>query len=296
MSPTLSRWTSVACGVAAASALALSTQLPWWSFAEVEVFLTRARHCFDQQCQAASMNWIGASLWWHRLSTAAFGVALLGAFLSVFVAGARAAGRVPRTAAGSLLVAVVTGTACGAATILMFPKFGDMRTGPGSLLYVVGLILAATGAGLARRAKLATPASSEAGVAQPLAVAPTAEKAATSVAAVAVAPTSSAAMAPTSSAAPTGSVPGLADNELSDGSAAAAAAEGAATLGSSSAAASVAPLENASAEAAPAEAAPAEALPLPATAGVTAVQADGVSPDEPAAASVSPSPTSAETP
>lgn len=151
MSPTSARWTNVAIGVAAATALAFSTQLPWWQFAEVEVFLTRARHCFDGECQRAGMDWMGASLWWHRMATATFGVGLLAGFLALFIAGARAAGRWPRTASGSSLVAVVTATVCGAVTLLTFPKLSDMDLGLGSPVYVVGLVLSAVAAGMARR-------------------------------------------------------------------------------------------------------------------------------------------------
>lgn len=152
MSPSLSRWSSVVLGVAATAALAFSTQVAWWSYAEVDVLLTRAWRCFDGTCQRAPLHFLGASEMWHRVATATFGLALLAAFLSVFVAGARAAGRIPRTAAGSLLVAVVTGTACGAYTLFTFP-LTNMGTGPGSLLYVAGLLLAATSAGLVRKAK-----------------------------------------------------------------------------------------------------------------------------------------------
>ena len=151
MSPTSARWTNVVIGVAAATALTFSTQLPWWKFAEVEVFLTRARHCFDGECQRAGMDWIGASLWWHRLATSTFGVGLLASFLALFVAGARAAGRWPRTASGSLLVAVVTATVCGAVTLLTFPKLADMGLGLGSPVYVAGLVLSAGAALMARR-------------------------------------------------------------------------------------------------------------------------------------------------
>ncbi len=158
MSPSLSRWSSVVLGVAAAAALVFSTQIAWWSFGEVEVLLTRGWRCFDGECGRVPLNWLGASEWWHRTATATFGLALLAAFLSVFVAGARAAGRVPRTIAGSLLVAVITGTACGAFTVYDFPRYAEMSTGLGSLLYVAGLVLAAAAAALARKPAVAPAA------------------------------------------------------------------------------------------------------------------------------------------
>jgi hypothetical protein len=146
------RWAAVVLALAGACALLLATQLlVWWSFPATEVFLTRATRCFDGECAASSLSWLGASAWWTRLSSATYGVGLLAALISVFVAAARAAGRVPRTAAASLLMAVATAIPCAIGTMLTFPPLGSSRTGPGSALYAAGLLLAAVAAVLARR-------------------------------------------------------------------------------------------------------------------------------------------------
>lgn len=153
MSPTAARWASVAGGVAAACALAFAIQLPWWSFAEAEVFLTRSQRCFGGECQEVkNLVWLGAPLWWHRLSTATFGIGLGAGLLALFVAGARAAGRTPRTAAGSLLVAVVTALGCGIGTLATFPKLGEFNLGAGPMLFAAGLVAAGLAAVLGRRA------------------------------------------------------------------------------------------------------------------------------------------------
>ncbi len=155
MSPTTARWTTVAIGVAAACALAFSTQQPWWQEGEFEVFLTRTLRCDETGCQSiAGMSWLGQdSLWWHRYITATFGVGLLAGFLALFVAGARAAGRHPRTASGSLLVSVVTALVCAALSLLAVPTMlQSMELGLGSPLYAGGLVLSAVAAVLARRA------------------------------------------------------------------------------------------------------------------------------------------------
>ncbi len=163
MSPTSARWTTVTIGVAAACALAFSTQLPWWHEGEFEVFLTRTLRCDEAGCQAVlGTSWMGHdTLWWQRFITASFGVGLLAAFLAVCVAGARAAGRVPRTIAGSLLVAVVTAMVCAALSLVRVPTMLEtMSLGLGSPLYVAGLVLSAVAGVLARRARktAATPA------------------------------------------------------------------------------------------------------------------------------------------
>lgn len=203
MSPKAARWATVASGVAAAAALAFATQMPWWTFAEAKVYLTKTLHCFGGECRPTGLGWLGVSDWWHRLSTAAFGVGLFTALIAVFVAGARAAGRFPRTAAGSLLVAVICSLGSGVATLSTFPQLGQMHLGLGPLLYIVGLIAAAITAILARRAAPPPDADADAD-AQANPASPSEAPAATSDAAEPVAPaalpTASASEAPAAKA------------------------------------------------------------------------------------------------
>jgi hypothetical protein len=152
MPPNRARWASVLCALAAASALVLSTQgLAWWSYSEAEVYLLRSQRCFGGECQAAGQTWLGASIWWHRLTAATFGVGLFAALLSVFVAGARAAGRIPRLAAGSLMVAVVTCIACAIGALITFPRLASPTWNWGPAVYAGGLGLAWISAFMVRR-------------------------------------------------------------------------------------------------------------------------------------------------
>ncbi|MEZ4360478.1 MAG: hypothetical protein R3B48_09870 [Kofleriaceae bacterium] len=141
------------CALGAACALAFAAQLvAWWSYPEAKVFLLRSARCFGGECQAAGHTWLGASAWWHRLSAATFGVGLAAALLAVAVAAGVASGRTPRTAAGSLLVAVITALACAVASVLTFPRLGPGLWSWGAPLYLLGLGLAAASAIAARRA------------------------------------------------------------------------------------------------------------------------------------------------
>jgi hypothetical protein len=150
--PARARWALVACALVAACALLFSVEsLAWWRFTEAQVFLTRSRRCFGGECQGADLTWLGASAWWQRFAAAAFGVGLFAALLAVFVAGARAAGRLPRTAARSLLVAVGTGVVCGAGALLTFPPLDHPRLGWGPLVFAVGLGFAVASAWMVRR-------------------------------------------------------------------------------------------------------------------------------------------------
>lgn len=140
MTFTYTRWPIVLGGLGAACALVVATQiLPWWSFSEAVVYLTRAERCFGGECQATGMRWLGASAWWHRLAAAAFGAGLFTALLALFVAGARAAGRIPRLAAASLLVGVLTSLACGIGAWVSFPRLGPSQFAAGPLVFVLGL-------------------------------------------------------------------------------------------------------------------------------------------------------------
>jgi hypothetical protein len=137
------RWITIGCALLAAIAVAFACQLvAWWSYSSAQVYLMRSRRCFGGECQTTDHAWLGASEWWHRLSAATFGVGLLAGLLAVFIAGALAAGRSPRTAAGSLLVAATTALPCALATMLTFPRLGPQQWSVGALLYVAGLGLA----------------------------------------------------------------------------------------------------------------------------------------------------------
>lgn len=152
MTLSYTRWLLIAVSLAAACALVLSVQaLPWWSFDGTDLYLLRSRRCFDGACQPASLAWLGASEWWHRWATSSFGLGLFAAFLAVFIAGARAAGRAPRTAAASLLVTAVVGVVCAAATWITLPAIGRASWAWGSPAYFLGLGAAAASAIAARR-------------------------------------------------------------------------------------------------------------------------------------------------
>lgn len=143
MTFTYMRWWSSGIALLAAFALVAATQLlPWWALPETTVFLTRSERCFGGgACDAANLAWLGASDWWIRLATATYGLGLFGALLALFVAGARAAGRVPVTAARSLLVNAVVALACATGAWVMFPRISPPSWAWGAPTYLLGLAL-----------------------------------------------------------------------------------------------------------------------------------------------------------
>ncbi len=163
MTFTYTRWWSTSIALLAAFALVAATQLlPWWALPETTVYLTRSERCFGGgACDAAGLAWLGASDWWIRLATATYGLGLFGALLALFVAGARAAGRVPVTAARSLLVNAVVALACALGSWVMFPRISPPSWAWGAPLYLVGLVLSVAIA-ISTRA----PSSSDAATAQ----------------------------------------------------------------------------------------------------------------------------------
>lgn len=145
MTFTYTRWFSTGLALLAACALVAATQiLPWWALPETSVYLTRSERCFGGgACDATGLAWLGASDWWVRLTSATYGLGLFGALLALFVAGARAAGRVPTTAAKSLLVNTVVALGCAIGTWLMFPRISPPAWAWGAPMYMLGLVISA---------------------------------------------------------------------------------------------------------------------------------------------------------
>lgn len=141
MTFTYTRWLSTGLALLAACALVAATQLlPWWALPETAVYLTRSERCFGGGgCDATGLAWLGADAWWVRLATATYGLGLFGALLALFVAGARAAGRLPTTAAKSLLVNAVMALGCAVGAWLMFPRISPLAWAWGAPLYLLGL-------------------------------------------------------------------------------------------------------------------------------------------------------------
>lgn len=100
------RWFVVALALVAASAFALSVQAGrWWVLGEVEIGPFGSRSPFGGR---GGLSWVGGTARWERLGMATWAGGLIAMFVLVVLAGAVAARRVPRLAARTALVAIVT--------------------------------------------------------------------------------------------------------------------------------------------------------------------------------------------
>jgi hypothetical protein len=107
------RWLIIAVALVAASAFALSVQGGrWWSIGDVAIGPFGSHSPFGG---AGNLSWTGGSARWQRFGVATGAAGLIAMFALVVVAGALAAGRVPRLAARTALVAIATAAlvACG---------------------------------------------------------------------------------------------------------------------------------------------------------------------------------------
>ncbi len=135
------RWSIVAVALAAASAFAVSVQAgAWWTLASVEIGPFGSKQCFSGDCRPAGMGWIQGSERWMRAGTATWAAGLVAMFLLVMLAGAVAAGRVPRLAARTTLVAMVVAIVASTAFVLGFPGVTGATVDRGMYLYGAGVI------------------------------------------------------------------------------------------------------------------------------------------------------------
>jgi hypothetical protein len=100
--------------------------------------------CFDGECRSAGLGWIGGSERWMRTGTGVWAAGFLSMFTLLVVAGAVAAGRVPRLAAKVALVSIATAAITGALFVIQFPGVQGAGVDRGLLLFVAAVALGAT--------------------------------------------------------------------------------------------------------------------------------------------------------
>src|SRR5262249_32142650 len=109
------RWVLVAAALVAASCFALSVQGGrWWWIGDSTIDLAVGPLGIHNPINGGTHSWDGASERWQRLGAATWAGGMVAMFVLVVVAGALAAKRVPRRAAGGALVAIGTATVAAA--------------------------------------------------------------------------------------------------------------------------------------------------------------------------------------
>lgn len=120
MTPSKVRWLLVAGAIAAAIGFALSVQGgQWWSIGDVTIGPLGAHSPFRG---IGGLSWTGGSARWERFGAATFGAGLIAMFVQIVVAGALAAKRVPRLAARTAIVSLITAAVVGGAFVASRPS------------------------------------------------------------------------------------------------------------------------------------------------------------------------------
>jgi hypothetical protein len=116
------RWGLIAASLLAASGFALSVQGGrWWSIGDIAVGPFGARSPFGG---LGGFSWAGGGARWERFGNATGAAGLIAMFVLIVVAGALAAGRVPRLAARTAVVAIATAALVGTGFVTARPHNG----------------------------------------------------------------------------------------------------------------------------------------------------------------------------
>ena len=139
------RWMYVALAVLGAMLFATSVWVgQWWTIGEVAIGPLGSRHCFGGECRPAGLAWIGGTDLWMRSAVATGAAGLLAMLLLLIVAGALAAGRIPKLVAKTTLVSIASAIACAAYFVAKFPGVQGATTSQGAYLFaaaaLVGLV------------------------------------------------------------------------------------------------------------------------------------------------------------
>lgn len=138
------RWIIVGIAVVAAAAFTLSVQGGrWWSVSGFEIGPFGTYRCFGGECKSAGLGWTGGSERWMRTGTGVWAAGLISMLTLLVVAGAVAAGRVPRLAAKAALVSIATAAVTGALFVVQFPGVQGASVDRGLILFAAAIALGA---------------------------------------------------------------------------------------------------------------------------------------------------------
>jgi len=125
----------------------------WWTIGEIGVGPVSTQRCFDGACESGSLAWAGGSEVWERAGVATWAAGMVATLVLVALAGALAAKRAGRLAAGVTVVATMTAVVAGAVFISQRPHVPEIETGRGVWLYSAGIVAALGAAISALRAR-----------------------------------------------------------------------------------------------------------------------------------------------
>lgn len=135
---------TIVAAVVAAACFALAVQGGrWWTLGDsVGVGPVSTQRCFDGRCENTSLAWTGGSGVWVRAGTSTYAAGLVAAAVMVALAGALAARRAGRLAAGVAVVATMTAIVAGAVFVQARPAMPGLTLDRGAWLYGLGIVAA----------------------------------------------------------------------------------------------------------------------------------------------------------
>jgi hypothetical protein len=146
--------TTIALSLVAAACFAMAVHGGrWWTIGEIGVGPVSTQRCFDGACESGSLAWASGSEVWERAGTATWAAGLVASLVLVALAGALAARRAGRLAAGMAVVATFTAIAAGGVFISQRPPIEGVQIARGVWLYSAGIVLALAAALAAMRAR-----------------------------------------------------------------------------------------------------------------------------------------------
>ena len=113
----------------------------WWTIGEAAIGPFGTHACMGGECRSSGLGWAGGSTTWERAAVATGGAGLIATFLFLVLAGAVAAGRVPRMAAKSTLAALVAAIVAGTVFVTKLPTLGETSIARGLALFVIAIAL-----------------------------------------------------------------------------------------------------------------------------------------------------------
>jgi hypothetical protein len=144
---TRSRWITISLALLGAGGFAIAVEGgQWWTVAGVPIGPFGSVNCFDGECHATSLEWVGGNSLWLRSATATTAAGLIAMVLLIAMAGTVAARRVPRQLAKLVLVAIATAVACAAWFVTHLPELPGTSIDRGLLTFAIAVVVGALSA------------------------------------------------------------------------------------------------------------------------------------------------------
>jgi hypothetical protein len=115
----------------------------WWTDGDVSIGPLGSRNCFGGECRSGGLAFLGGSELWARGAVATWVAGLVAMVALMALAGALAAGRVPKLVARMTLVALATALVAGTYFVLARPPLEGIELGQGIFVFVAAIVVGA---------------------------------------------------------------------------------------------------------------------------------------------------------